>query len=64
MEETKNKDFTVIFEKLETKDSQEILQLTKEVKAIVTQVEEQKDDLEKIVAVSTDPNHMYLFTGI
>ena len=61
MENTNN--FNLIFEKLELKDSQEILQLTKEIKIIVSQIEEQQDDLESISAASVDASQMYFSTG-
>ena len=64
MENTKKtNNFNLIFEELELKDSQEILQLTKEIKVIVSQIEEQQDDLESISAASVDTSQMYFSTG-
>ena len=59
----KTNNFNPIFRELESKDSQEILQLTKEVKMIISQIEEQRDDLESISATSVDTSQMYFSTG-
>lgn len=63
MKEKKGENFKVIFKELELKNNKEILQLTKDIKAVVSQVENQEEDLEKISAVSMDINQMYFSTG-
>ncbi len=63
MKEEKNESFKVIFKELELKNSRELLQLTKNVKAVVSQVESQEEDLEKISAASIDNTQMYFSTG-
>lgn len=64
MKEKKVETFKIIFKKLELEDNRELLQLTKNIRAIVRQVEKQEEDFEKISAVSTDDNQMYFSTGI
>ena len=59
----KTNNFDLIFKELESKDSQDILQLTKEIKVIISQIEEQQDDLESISAASVDTSQMYFSTG-
>ena len=63
MEEKKSESFKVIFKELELKSSRELLQLTKDIKAVVSQVESQEEDLEKISAASIDNTQMYFSTG-
>ena len=63
MKEKKSETFKVIFKKLELENNKEILQLTKDIKAVVSQVESQEEALEKISAVSIDSNQMYFSTG-
>ena len=63
MKEKKSESFKIIFKELELKSSKELLQSTKDIKAIVSQVESQEEDLEKISAVSIDNNQMYFSTG-
>ncbi len=55
--------FKVIFKELELKSNKELLYLTKDIKAVVSQVESQEKDLEKISALSVDNNQMYFSTG-
>ena len=61
--EKKTNNFKPIFKELESKDSQEILRLTKEIKVIISQIEEQKNDLENISTVSVDTSQMHFSTG-
>ena len=63
MKEKKSESFKVIFKELELKNSKEILQLTKDIKAVISHVENQEEDLEKISAVSIDTDQMYFSTG-
>ena len=63
MKEKKGENFKIIFKELELKNSKEIFQLTKDIKAVVNQIENQEEDLEKISAVSMDINQMYFSTG-
>ena len=63
MKEKKGENFKIIFKELELKNNKEIFQLTKDIKAVVNQVENQEEDLEKISAVSMDINQMYFSTG-
>lgn len=63
MKEKESENFKVIFKELELRDNKEILHLTKDIKAVVSQVESQEEDLEKISAVSIDTNQMYFSTG-
>ena len=63
MKEKKSKSFEVIFKELELKSSKELLQITKDIKAVVSQIENQEEDLEKISAASIDNNQMYFSTG-
>ena len=63
MKEKKSENFKIIFKELELKNSKEILQLTKDIKAVVSHVENQEEDLEKISAGSIDTNQMYFSTG-
>ena len=62
MKEKKGENFKIIFKELELKNNKEIFQLTKDIKAVVNQVENQEEDLEKISAVSMDINQMYFST--
>ena len=62
MKEEKN-NFRIIFKELELKNSKELLQLTKDIKIVVKQVEHQKEELEKISALSSDTNQIYFSTG-
>lgn len=63
MKTKKSENFEIIFKELELKNNKEILQLTKDIKAVVSYVEKQEEDLEKISAVSIDTNQMYFSTG-
>ena len=63
MEEKKSESFKVIFKELELESSRELLQLTRDIKAIVSQVESQEEDFEKISAASIDNTQMYFSTG-
>ena len=61
--EKKTEDFEIIFKELELKNNKEILQFTRDVKIVISQVENQEDDLENISAASIDTNQMYFSTG-
>ena len=63
MEEKKTENFKVIFKELELESSRELLQLTQDIKAVVSQVESQEEDFEKISAASIDNTQMYFSTG-
>ena len=61
--QNQNQNFKVIFKELELKNSKELLQLTKDIKAVISHVEDQEEELEKISDISTDNNQMYFSTG-
>ena len=58
-----DKNFKVIFQELELESHQELLHLTKDIKAVVRQIENQEETLEKISDLSVDDNHIYFSTG-
>ena len=53
-EEKKTESFKVIFKELELESSKKLLQLTQDIKIVVSQVESQEEDFENISAVSID----------
>ena len=63
MKETKSESFKVIFKELELESSKALLQLTEDIKAVVSQVESQEEEFEKISAASIDHTQMYFSTG-
>ena len=62
-EQNQPQNFKIIFKELELKSNKELLHLTKDIKVVVSQVESQEEDLEKIFALSVDNNQMYFSTG-
>ena len=63
MKKRKKENFEIIFKKLESKNNREILQITRDVKAIVDHVENQEEEFEKISAISFDTQQMYFSTS-
>ena len=63
MKETKSKSFEVIFKELELESRKELLQFTEDIKTVVSQVESQEEELEKVSAASIDNTQMYFSTG-
>ena len=63
MKEKKSENFKAVFKELELESSKKILQITKDIKAIVSYVENQEEELEKISVVSIDTNQMYFSTS-
>ncbi len=59
----KPENFKVIFKELELESSKKLLQLTQDIKIVVSQVESQEEDFENISAVSIDNTQMYLSTS-
>ena len=59
----KDKNFKVIFQELELKENRNLLHITEDIKAVVSQVVSQEEELEKISAISVDNNQMYFSTG-